>query len=502
MNNSNSFIRNIRYNVFAELWLILLTFLATPYMVRLLGTEAYGIIVLTNTIIGFSALAQGGIGESVVKHVSSAYTKKDRITMNGIINTAVSFSLFIGIVGLIVLLFVSKLLTQRILKISPALVNVATQVILLSGLGFLFTTLNLPLNAILRALQRFDLYNIIRFIQYSLWVIGTLVLVLLSFHLRTIISYQIGIVILTFGLYFIVVKKLLPELKIRINLQKVYLIPLLSFGIFIFIGQISGMVITQLDKFIIGSMVSVKMLPYYSIPFTIAQKLTTIPLFIMPVLFPKISELSTLQQDKTIEKIYLQGNKFVIFATLPFVFLSFLFAKYFLLYWLGHNFAQNAALPLQLLSLTFFFAAITGIPSSLVFGKGYPQLGTLGAFITTILTLIGWFVFIPLWGINGACFGMALAYSISALIFLIIVEKKFFDRLTFIKKDMFIIGLVGLFLLLLFRLINVIPKNLYQVFIYSTFFLGLHCFINYLIIFNREEKKILVGFLTTKSCSK
>jgi O-antigen/teichoic acid export membrane protein len=50
----------------------------TPFVIRLLGTESYGVLALINLLIGYISFADFGMGTTSTKFGSEAFAKQDR----------------------------------------------------------------------------------------------------------------------------------------------------------------------------------------------------------------------------------------------------------------------------------------------------------------------------------------------------------------------------------------------------------------------------------------
>src|SRR5262245_22246490 len=57
--------------------MLLGSFFATPFVVRLLGTESYGVLALINTLIGYLAFADMGMGLAATRFGADAHSISD-----------------------------------------------------------------------------------------------------------------------------------------------------------------------------------------------------------------------------------------------------------------------------------------------------------------------------------------------------------------------------------------------------------------------------------------
>jgi len=55
MKRSYILVRNVFYNFISQSWFLILAFITIPYIVRKLGTDAYGILSLVGVVLGYFA---------------------------------------------------------------------------------------------------------------------------------------------------------------------------------------------------------------------------------------------------------------------------------------------------------------------------------------------------------------------------------------------------------------------------------------------------------------
>ena len=88
MERAQVLIRNISYNFLSYFWFAILALIFTPYIVKNLGTDAYGILAIVSVIVGYFALLDLGFGGATLKYVSEYYAKKEYDEVGRIIGTS------------------------------------------------------------------------------------------------------------------------------------------------------------------------------------------------------------------------------------------------------------------------------------------------------------------------------------------------------------------------------------------------------------------------------
>ena len=76
MRRSHKFLKNISFNLLSRIWYIVLALVTTPYIVTKLGTDAYGILSITLTLVGYFSLTEIGMGNTLIKYLSEYLASK------------------------------------------------------------------------------------------------------------------------------------------------------------------------------------------------------------------------------------------------------------------------------------------------------------------------------------------------------------------------------------------------------------------------------------------
>ena len=155
---SQKIIRNTTFNIIGRFWGILVALVLTPYIIRHIGIERFGIWAIIGVLTGYFGLLDFGIGTSFVKYISEFYTKKEYEKINQVVNTGFAFYSLLAILIITLSLFIiTPLLT--FFKIPASLYNEALFVFLLGIILFAISNALSPFGAIQGGLQRMDITN-------------------------------------------------------------------------------------------------------------------------------------------------------------------------------------------------------------------------------------------------------------------------------------------------------------------------------------------------------
>ena len=149
---------------------------------------------------------------------------------------------------------------------------------------------------------------------------------------------------------------------------------LLGFGGWVAISGAVGPILIYIDQFLIGAVLSIAAVGFYTPPFTIANKLGILPSCLVSTLFPAFSTSAGRGDSEWIRKTLIRSLKFLILSAGPAALLLFFFARPLLALWLGTKFANEGALALQILAGGVLVNSLAYIPYSLLQGVGRPDL--------------------------------------------------------------------------------------------------------------------------------
>ena len=108
-----------------------------------------------------------------------------------------------------------------------------------------------------------------------------------------------------------------------------------------------------LDRFLIGSIISVSAVAYYATSHEIIIRLMVIPGAIVGVLFPALGAVIGTNPSKAIT-IFFGGVKYTFISVFPIILIIFIFAEEGLNFWLGDEFSLRGTTVLQLLAIGAF----------------------------------------------------------------------------------------------------------------------------------------------------
>lgn len=476
----------------------LIALLITPYIIRNLGVDAYGVFAIVSVVIGYISLIEFGIGNSLIKFIAEYNVKKDYIQINKIISTAFVLYLVLGAIGCGFILVLTDFFVNSLFHIPANLNDITKFVFIITAITFFYSFVFGVFSNIITGLQRFDIKNKIQIIMRVISAAASILVLWLGYGLSefVIVTALFGVIGITINI--IIAKRLMPEICLIPKYFDIRLIKIIaSFSFAIFISNMIGTVMFNIDKLLIGIFLPIEQVTIYTIGATLSLMVFSLSAQIAPSILPAASELDAKNNKNAIKELILRGTKFSVMLSTPLVIILFTLAHPIVKFWMGSDFEMSAYI-LQILALGFFVNTFTHVLTPTLVGTGNVKIYAYYAIISIIMNISLSIILLLKIGVLGAALGTSITMIILWSIFTIHVFKIFdipllhlFETL---KKTM-LVG-IGLFILL-YMLVNYFsPTNLYWLLIYLFCTGSIYLILVMKYILDSYEKKLLLNYFS------
>ncbi|MFZ0393030.1 MAG: flippase [Terracidiphilus sp.] len=365
--------RNTVLNLAGQVVPLSVAIFATPYVIHHLGPDRYGLYSLAWLVVGYFALFNLGIGPATTKYVAELLGRREVERLPGLVWTAVASQTCLGLAGGILLAATSPFLVERVLKIPAGLHPQARMIFLIMAVALPIDFVAGSFRGVLTASQRFDLLNAVSIPVGALMCIMPAGLIALGYGLPTIVFSLVLLRVASVSAVIVLSMQLFPTLR-GICFDFGLVRSLLGFGGWVTVSGVVGPILLYFDQFLIGAVLSISAVGFYTPPFNIANKLSILPACLNTSLFPAFSTSAGRGDLEWIRKTLIRSLKFLILIVGPAALLLVFFARPLLTLWLGTKFANEGALPLQILTAGVLINSLALIPYGLLQGVGRPDL--------------------------------------------------------------------------------------------------------------------------------
>lgn len=390
-----------------------------PYCLNQLGYEAFGVLTLIWSLIGYFSLFDLGVGRALTYEISHLIKSDRAQDIPNTLYAGLGLTAVTGAIGGLVIYCLADPLASSWLKVAPEWQADTRLAFEIAGLGIIFTTLTSGLRGVQEALGNFGLANVNKIFlgscmfslpAVSIWAHGPLLWVIALYLLlaRVVVFLMSCAQLRQYLLTRIEVKKMLDLIR-----------PLLSFGGWVSVSGVISPLMVYGDRFFVSALVGSALLPIYAIPQEALQRLLMFPAAFTGALLPKIVGINKLER----KSYYQLSVKRMTWFMLPVCLLAASLAHPILELWISPDFA-NAALPIILiLSVGIWLNSIATIPYTFLHGVGSTKSTALIHLFELGIYLLCLYFLVKMLGLPGAALAWTLRVGLDLILLQMAVKK-------------------------------------------------------------------------------
>ena len=352
---------------------LLVALFSFPLLIRDLGTDRFGVLTLAWMVIGYFNLFDMGLSLALTKMVAEKLGSRQEQDIPALVWTTLLLMLSLGLAGMVVVGLLSPWLVHEVLKIPEALQHETLNVFYLLAGALPIVISTAGLRGVLEARQRFALTSAVRLPMGVFTFLGPLMVLPFSQSLFPVVALLVVGRVVAWIVHFLLCLHVMPELLHGIQFEPSMVRPLLGFGGWVTISSVVGPLMVYLDRFLIGSIISIEAVAYYTTPYEMVTKLLLVPSALMGILFPAFATSFVQDRGRT-HMLFGRGLKYLFLILFPLTLVIVTLAEEGLSLWLGADFAKHSAEVLQWLAIGVFINCLAQVPFFLVQGIGRPDL--------------------------------------------------------------------------------------------------------------------------------
>lgn len=486
---------------------LVISFFLTPYLIRNLGVAAYGLYPLATSIVSYLDFLTISLNNSIGRYLAVFLEQDDQEEANYLFNTSFSLSIFIILltipIGFALVFFIPNLLSI------PEGQELNSRILFgIVWISFIVTTFRISFGASSWAKSRFDL----RTIQVTTGQLAKVGIILALFTLLTPSIWQVGLGLLGYQLVLLLIefpiwKHLTPRLSINFRqFRKQMARKISSMSGWLIVNQIGDKLNLSADLVLINIFFGSTQGGIYGSFLLFSNVLRELALRVSNIIAPLLVGKFALGKTQNMMEISRMSEKFLgLFVALPAGIICGL-ARPLLSLWLGPEFAQQAfvlflivfLLPINLAAVPLF-----GIQTAMLKVK-VPGIATIlfGLFNIGFAILL---IKTTTLGMIAVAVASITANSLKNVFFTTLYSARIQNMpwYTFLKPliptaiaTIFVIGLSYSFTLFIaeFTWVSFILACILSV--------GISALFIYFLLFTKEERQFLLGFIPWKDKKK
>ena len=159
------------------------------------------------------------------------------------------------------------------------------------------------------AAQRFGIRNAIQVAMATIMSVGAVLLLAAGLSVRSVLLVSLLSNVFGVGAFLAASCKIVTGLKLRPRIDLKAFKTLLRFSLPLVLSALSAMIVARVDRFILAYYLPLAAVAFYSLPFSLAQKLSSAVGNVTSVVFPFASELHSMRDLEKLHELYLRSSK-------------------------------------------------------------------------------------------------------------------------------------------------------------------------------------------------
>jgi O-antigen/teichoic acid export membrane protein len=413
---------NIFFNLLSQAIILGTAFLTTPYIVNKLGEDAYGVIILIGTFLGYLGLLEFGLSDALIRYLTQCIATDEKEKFRIFFWSSIITYVLIGFLGGIILIIMTPQIVHYFLSI-PSSLQRATMIAFFIGAGsFMINLLIQPFRAILWAYGRIDLAALVVLMTGVMQPVMAIVA----------ISLRYGVVGVSAATFFTNLSAFLLFVWLATRLHRSWGKPvwdttslktLFRYGGWLTIAQITIQWVYSVDKILTGRYLGPAMVGYYNLSLTMPLKLWIIHGAFASAAFPLLVSLHA-QKASLVEvfRIMYRFARGIQLLLAPLVLFLVFFGGLLLHVWINERVAYHGRLSMGIASLSMLLVGMNAIFHILVRAWERADLSAKAYLGAALVYLPILFLLIKRLGILGAALSLFL-YSATELFLLLLFTK-------------------------------------------------------------------------------
>jgi len=432
-----------------------------PFFLQYLGAEAFGLIGFFVVFQAWMQLLDAGISPMLSRQVALARSKTETFfELKQLLRTLEVIFVVVASIGAVVVFLASHWIAASWLNVITLAANDVALCIGLMGCMVGLRFFSSLYRSGVRGMEDQVRLNIVNVILASLKSLGALlVLEYLAQDIIMFFVYQLAIIIIELFVLKILFYSRLPATE---SVKGIFFWKNLKANI-PFAGGIAytaiiWVLLTQLDKLILSSTLTLSDYGYFSLVVVIATGITQLSSPITQAILPRMAYLLSQQNEHLMLNLYKKSTQFMAVIIFPLSGIIALFSKELIYGWTGNQEAAEWAAPiLYWFALGNGLLAITAFQYYLQFAHGKLKMHVVFNTVWTLIQLPLIIFVVYQYGAIGAAFMWFILRGLEFALWVPVVHAKFAPTLhwNWLFKDVIPILISTMVVLLLFKQLTI-----------------------------------------------
>ncbi len=415
---------NIVANYFGQVWTAVMGLAFIPLYIRYLGIEAYGLVGLFSAMQVWLGLLDIGLtpalGREMARFTGGGHSPQSiRILLRSVEVTAGSLLLLIMAIGFIA----SDWVAHHWLQVRNIPINAVTQILSIMVLVVALRFFEGIYRSCMVGLQQQVTLNVAGSVLATLrWAGSAFVVAWVSPTAQAFVVWQGASSLIAIGVYATLTYRLIPAGRSRAYFSWAAMRSLSGFASGMFVISILVLLLTQVDKLILSSLLQMSDYGYYMLASTVAGGLYTLISPISQAYYPHLCELREMQDEKAMIEAFHKGAQLTSVIGGTAAIIVSVFSDELLRFWVQDSVVTQAVAPLlSILALGNLLNSIMWMPYQAQLAHGWTSLSVRTNTVGVLIVIPAILLLTPKFGSIGAAWvwvGLNMGYFLISAYFL------------------------------------------------------------------------------------
>ncbi len=398
--------RSVAWNLVGLGAPLLVALACIPPLIHGLGAPRFGLLTLVWAVVSYFGLFDLGLGRAVTQQVSAAFGAGREREATSIAANATALLGLLGVVAGLVLWALTPWGVGLLREVADPAEAVRAAHAMAWAMPFVVLTSGL--RGVMESRGAFGAINRIRLVTGAATFLLPLLVLRAGWNDLGAIAWSlVALRVAGFAWHAVAVGRLLPGALRPGRPDGAIVRRLLGFGGWLTVTNLVGPLMSYLDRFVIGSALSVAAVAWYVTPQEMVTKLLIVASALTSVLFPRMAELHSGGAGEANRRIERQGLLVLYLVLFPVTLALAAAAAPVLRLWVGETFARESALAMQVFCAGVLLNSLALVPYSGIQARGRADQTALLHLVELPLFLVAIVLLARHWGVAGA----ALAWS-------------------------------------------------------------------------------------------
>lgn len=384
--------------------------LYTPFMLRCLGQNDYGLYSLVASVIAYLTILDFGFGNAIIRYTAkfrSEGKQQEQWKMFGMFLIVYSIIGLLAFCGGLGLYFNVDSLFDRTMD-AKDLATAQTMMLLLTiNLAFTF-----PLSifgSIISAYENFVFQRIVNIIRILLSTAVMVALLAVGFKAIALVVVQTAFNLLTLVINYIYAKYRLRISIVFGKINTLFIKEITLYSFWIFLGAIIERIYWGTGQFILGTYVGTAAVAIYSVGILFQQMYMSFSYAISSVLLPKMTAMVAQgKSNSQISDVFIRTGRLQSFV-LQFILSGFIvFGMPFIYYWAGADYNDSYYVAL-IFMLALYVPSIQSTAILILQARNNMRFRTILYLVISIISVVLQIIFSNCFGTIGCAIAVAVA---------------------------------------------------------------------------------------------